>query len=280
MTLQLYNGVVATTPIALTDRIKVSVPDLSTEPRFTYGPLAFDPIVSGQGGTRLPQAGDTAVVGVDDETGDSWVVRWHRDDTALPPYLEGGGTTRVMNNNWRWTTTVSASARQMRLDTDAWNTATEVWLSDTQIDGNDMTLILAQLLVGDEVFIQQADDSTRWAQYRINATPTDQGSWWKLPVTLIDGGTGAIPTNNIDTRVIVERVSGGGGGDTGADKNYVHTQGSPTSIWNVVHGLNKYPSVSVVDTGGSVVDPDIHYIDANNVQLTFGSPTSGKAYVN
>ena len=67
---------------------------------------------------------------------------------------------------------------------------------------------------------------------------------------------------------------------SGGDKNYVHNQSSPASVWNVVHSLAKFPSVSVVDTGGSTVLPDVLYTDANNVQLLFGSATSGKAYIN
>jgi len=91
LTVTLLSGVIVDTPVALTDRIRVSVPDLITVTRVTYGPLAFDPIVSGDGGTRLPQSGDRAVVGVDDARGDTWLANWHRDDTTLPPYSEEGG---------------------------------------------------------------------------------------------------------------------------------------------------------------------------------------------
>lgn len=91
MSLTLLNGVVADSPATLTDKIRISVPDLQSNTRQVFGPLPFDPIVSGHGGTRLPQAGDSAVVAVDEGTGDQWVVRWHRDDTTLPPYTEEGG---------------------------------------------------------------------------------------------------------------------------------------------------------------------------------------------
>jgi hypothetical protein len=67
---------------------------------------------------------------------------------------------------------------------------------------------------------------------------------------------------------------------TGDDKNFVHTQGSPSATWNITHNLGKYPAVDVVDTGGSAVIPTVVYIDVNNVQLVFGSATSGKAFMN
>ena len=64
------------------------------------------------------------------------------------------------------------------------------------------------------------------------------------------------------------------------DLTYVHTQGTPSDTWMVVHNLGRWPSVEVVDTGGSVVIPSVRYIDVNTVELSFGSPTTGKAYVN
>ena len=64
------------------------------------------------------------------------------------------------------------------------------------------------------------------------------------------------------------------------DKTYVHDQGTPSATWTITHGLGKYPSIDVVDTGGSVVIPSVHYDDVNQATLSFGSPTSGKAFLN
>lgn len=64
------------------------------------------------------------------------------------------------------------------------------------------------------------------------------------------------------------------------DKNYVHNQMSASSIWSVQHSLNKYPSVSVVDSGNNMVVGDVEYIDENNLTITFNASFSGKAYIN
>jgi len=66
----------------------------------------------------------------------------------------------------------------------------------------------------------------------------------------------------------------------GSDKNYIHNQAAPLAVWNVTHGLNKFCSVTVIDTSNRVVEGDIEYIDINNVQITFSSPVVGKAYFN
>ena len=64
------------------------------------------------------------------------------------------------------------------------------------------------------------------------------------------------------------------------DKNYIHNQMSALSTWSVQHDLNKFPSVSVVDSGNNMVVGDVEYIDENNLTITFNASFSGKAYIN
>ena len=64
------------------------------------------------------------------------------------------------------------------------------------------------------------------------------------------------------------------------DKNFVYVQATSSDIWEITHNLNKYPAVTVVDSGGSVVIGEIVYIDKNNIRITFTSAFSGKAYFN
>lgn len=72
-------------------------------------------------------------------------------------------------------------------------------------------------------------------------------------------------------------------GEKGADGNgatFTWNQSIPATVWTIPHNLNKYPPVSVVDTLGNRVEADVQYIDNNTVQITFGSPFTGKAYIN
>ena len=61
---------------------------------------------------------------------------------------------------------------------------------------------------------------------------------------------------------------------------HTHNQLAPAYDWTVIHPLNKYPSVMVVDSGDTVLEPDIRYDSASQLTVTFGAPTSGKAYLN
>lgn len=64
------------------------------------------------------------------------------------------------------------------------------------------------------------------------------------------------------------------------DKNYVHNQASSSNIWTVTHNLNKNPSVTVVDSAGTVVIGEVEYLSVDQVRITFQSQFSGKAYFN
>jgi len=63
-------------------------------------------------------------------------------------------------------------------------------------------------------------------------------------------------------------------------ETFVFVQGSPSSVWSINHTLNKYPSISIVDSANNEVDGDVNYVDQNNVTLTFASAFSGKAFLN
>lgn len=62
--------------------------------------------------------------------------------------------------------------------------------------------------------------------------------------------------------------------------SYVFTQAQPALVWTIVHGLNRYPSVTTVDTAGDQVWGDLHYRDTNTAVLTFSAPVAGSAYLN
>jgi hypothetical protein len=74
-------------------------------------------------------------------------------------------------------------------------------------------------------------------------------------------------------------VTGVIGGVT-LDANFVYTQSSPSSVWVVTHNLNKYCSVTVVDSADNIVVGEVLYNSVNQVTLTFAGAFSGKAFFN
>jgi hypothetical protein len=65
-----------------------------------------------------------------------------------------------------------------------------------------------------------------------------------------------------------------------ATKTYVFEQAETADTWNVVHNLNKYPCVVVVDTAGSVVQAAVRYVSLNECEIKFNVAFKGYAYLN
>lgn len=61
--------------------------------------------------------------------------------------------------------------------------------------------------------------------------------------------------------------------------SYAHTQLASSSSWTVAHDLNFYPSVTVFDSGNSMVEGSISHIDATSLTIVFSSAIAGKAYL-
>lgn len=64
------------------------------------------------------------------------------------------------------------------------------------------------------------------------------------------------------------------------DKNYIHYQRIAAETWKVEHNLDKFPSVTIVDSAESTVVGEVTYIDENNLTVEFASAFSGKAICN
>jgi hypothetical protein len=56
-------------------------------------------------------------------------------------------------------------------------------------------------------------------------------------------------------------------------------QPEASAEWIVVHGLNGFPNVTVVDSTGRVVHGALEYIDANTVRISFNAAFAGAAFI-
>lgn len=62
-------------------------------------------------------------------------------------------------------------------------------------------------------------------------------------------------------------------------QRYVHTQSSASSTWTITHALGGRPSVTVVDSAGTVVIGEVGYNSNTTVVVSFTTPFSGFAYL-
>jgi hypothetical protein len=64
------------------------------------------------------------------------------------------------------------------------------------------------------------------------------------------------------------------------DKNYVHTQGVPSTLWTIAHNMNKKPSVTIMDGVGNEYEGVVVYTDLNNLTIEFSVSFNGIATLN
>lgn len=62
--------------------------------------------------------------------------------------------------------------------------------------------------------------------------------------------------------------------------SFVYTELQPLTTWTIVHNLGKYPSVTIIDSADRMVIGEVHYIDANTVEVSFAAGFSGQAFLN
>jgi len=132
-----------------------------------------------------------------------------------------------------------------------------------------------QFLVGQEILIVDQNDPESFGHYTINTYTVDANNNQYYDITLsFLGGNGSISIDNFYD--IINFTFG----DNAGDKTFIFTQTAPSTEWTVQHDLEKFPSITVVDTGKTVVIGDYTYVDNNNVILSFSAAFAGKAYFN
>lgn len=83
-----------------------------------------------------------------------------------------------------------------------------------------------------------------------------------------------------EATVVYEIGVPGPRGPAGIDLTYVHDQLVASATWTIHHQLNKYPSITVVDSGGNLIEGDITYTDINTAVVRFSVAFGGQAFCN
>jgi len=134
-------------------------------------------------------------------------------------------------------------------------------------------------LVGKQIVIARLDNPNNYGIYTLDQFSPRGGEpgFYDAQLTL-ETSNGEITANKYYGFAGYTSNTGGGGG--GDDKNFVYTQSVASATWSITHNLDKYPSVSVTDSGLNTVYGDIEYIDTNSLTITFKSAFGGKAFLN
>jgi len=129
-------------------------------------------------------------------------------------------------------------------------------------------------LIGRPVILARLKNLNNFGVYRLNSlvVDADNADLYNASFTLIVANGRIGPSEYYGFAAYPEATSG--------DKNFVFTQANPATTWTITHNLNKFPSVSVVDSANDIVYGDVTYTNTNSLTVTFTAAFSGKAYLN
>ena len=146
------------------------------------------------------------------------------------------------------------------------------------VNGTDLTVPL---------FLDVADPITGVVQTTLvdsimtqNANPG--GTTLTIAGNISVTGTFADSAGNVGVlgKVLTSTAVGTVWDDAPQAPTFVFTQNVPSTTWNITHNLGKFPSITVIDTGNTVVVGEYNYTSNTNVILTFSAGFAGKAYLN
>lgn len=63
-----------------------------------------------------------------------------------------------------------------------------------------------------------------------------------------------------------------------AREGYIHRQDKAAAEWIIVHRLNAFPAVAVVDSANRIVYGEVEYLDRMRCAVRFSGATTGRAY--
>jgi hypothetical protein len=130
-------------------------------------------------------------------------------------------------------------------------------------------------LVGSDIMISKQSDMSSFGHYTVTGFAFEKGDFYNMTLSYIGGPKGSIELDeiyNIFTFTLPSSSSG--------DKAFIFSQVVPSSQWTINHNLNKFPSVSVVDSNNSTVQGLVTYISNSELTINFSAGFSGKAYLN
>jgi len=223
---------------------------------------------------------DTAITGGDklvgtDVAGDNITKNFQIEDLAQ--YFEQTGNA-LFQYNFAGTygnQTIDSGDYRYQVDPTAptiygWVNITGIAISRYNRNGEDVTPMVS-LLVNQVIKITDiaTSESLGYGLYQVTSSTTLSSGGAFLLTLKFKGGSSTTANGVISIAPF---------GTEGYE--YTFTQSAAAATWTINHNLDRFPSVTTVDSAGSIINGAITYTDSNTITVVFTSATSGKAYLN
>jgi hypothetical protein len=112
---------------------------------------------------------------------------------GVADYGIGGGLTFTFDNA---TTASDPGTGKLRYDSATPASITNLYISDTSVEGLNITSTLLLLAASQQILIRQLSQANKAILVSVSGAVTDNGSWFTIPVTFVSVGSGGLHTNN------------------------------------------------------------------------------------
>lgn len=149
------------------------------------------------------------------------------------------------------------------------------------------------------MIVSDMGDNSKTKQLRLTDLKTLINTTYTLTTTNVGGGQNAVDLSLVDNdgvKVSTTRFKGIGNfinvttpvpnqvniEALASDANFIYSgnQNVASTTWTIVHNLNKYPSVTVVDSAIQTIYGSVDYPLQSKVIITFANPVKGIAFLN
>lgn len=155
-------------------------------------------------------------------------------------------------------------------DNTPFSSITNLYVNTIMLNGSYSINYLTRL-IGKNITISDKRDLDRYGVYSLQALTLIEDNIYRMDLDFLEGSSSI---HNLHYYGISFNA------ESGSDKTFEYIQPAPYETWNIAHGLNKFPSVSVVNNNNIMMYGEITYIDRNNLTISFSAGFSGKAYLN
>ncbi len=156
-------------------------------------------------------------------------------------------------------------------DGSAISSVTTMDLSITDVSGAN-TVEFLTYLVGNNILISEQNDINNFGHFTIDSYVQKTPGVYTLTLTSLKGN-GNFDVNKFYDFAVFTLSSQGA-------PTFVFSQNTPSTTWEITHNLGKFPSITVIDTGNTVVNGEYNYTSNIKVTLNFSAAFAGKAYLN
>jgi hypothetical protein len=120
----------------------------------------------------------------------------------------GGGVPGHTSYSFNATTTAPPLATQLRMNNVNQLAVTTLWVHQNDYDSLDVTIALARILAGTQIYLQDYDDASFWIKYNVTSA-VDSGSYFTYTVTYHSGPGGLTSGSGGASRIELQPVAPG-----------------------------------------------------------------------